>query len=218
MVLKKMETEGHQHFIENIVSDLLRRKGLSVGKYCKNIVKPQWPLDKIGLVLFAHLYKIHICVFVEGKFFTLNSLQAGLTRPNDFKKAFCEYQKLYSDLPKETQKAKENVQPKPAPPKPKNPKGQLNVKHHGIGKRKRLIQIFSALFVNKYLILDVMLIYMFIRSLKTGVCIVQRPTSIMPVNISMKVATGCSNINIKCAERNLNKKKITVHDRTHTGV
>ena len=65
-----METEAHETFIENIASDLLKRKGLSVQEYCDNIVKLGWPLDKIGLVLFACLYKIHICVFVEGKFWT----------------------------------------------------------------------------------------------------------------------------------------------------
>ena len=65
-----METEAHETFIKNIVSDLLKRQGLSVEEYCQNIVKPGWPLDKIGLVLFACSYKIHTCVFVEGKFWT----------------------------------------------------------------------------------------------------------------------------------------------------
>ena len=65
-----MEIEAHETFIQNIVSDLLKRKGLAVEEDCNNIVKSGWPLDEIGLVRFAHLYKIHICVFVEGKFWT----------------------------------------------------------------------------------------------------------------------------------------------------
>ena len=167
-----METEAHENFIKNTASDLLKRKGLSVAEYCGNIIKPQCPLDEIGLVLFAHLYKIHICVFVEGKFWTtdieetiksadiclvycgklrffdtvqkgslseslfnknpsvayylrshspekekiphvtepvscrktFNSLQAGLTKQSDLNKAFCEFQKLNPDVPKDFKK------------------------------------------------------------------------------------------------------------------
>ena len=65
-----METEPHENFIRNIVSDLLQRKGLTVAEYCQNIVQLQWPLDEIALVLFAHLHKIHICVILEGKYWT----------------------------------------------------------------------------------------------------------------------------------------------------
>ena len=70
---------------------------------------------------------------------------------------------------------------------------------------------FSGLYVNKYLILDMTLIYMFIRNIRlsdTTVGFAQRPTSIMPVNISMKIAMDQSNTNVKCAERNFNLKKI----------
>ena len=35
-------------------------------------MKPQWPLDEIALVPFEQLYKIHICVFLEGKYWTTN--------------------------------------------------------------------------------------------------------------------------------------------------
>ena len=44
-----------ESFVETIASDLLHRKGLSAEEYCENIVKPQWPLDEIGLVVFARL-------------------------------------------------------------------------------------------------------------------------------------------------------------------
>ena len=167
-----METEAHDNFIASIMSDLLWRKGLSVEEYCQNIVTLQWPLVKIALVLFAHLYKIHICVFVEVKYWTtnqdelieaaniylvycgklkffdtvwkgslheglfnkspadtyylrlkfpekvknphvtetenvsgrktLNSLQAGLTKESDLKKAFKEFQKLNPVVAKKT--------------------------------------------------------------------------------------------------------------------
>ena len=75
--LKKwMETEAHDKFIASIASDLLQQKGLTVEEYCQNIVQPQWPLDEIAIALFARMYKIHICVFVEGKFWTTNRNQA----------------------------------------------------------------------------------------------------------------------------------------------
>ena len=75
--LKKwMETEAHDNFVANIASDLLHRKGLTVKEYCENIVQPQCPLDEIAIVLFARMYKLHICVFVEGKFWTTNRNQA----------------------------------------------------------------------------------------------------------------------------------------------
>ena len=71
-----METEAHDKFVASIVSDLLRRKGLTVEEYCQTIVHPQWPLDEIAIALFARMYKIHICVFVEGKYWTTNRNQA----------------------------------------------------------------------------------------------------------------------------------------------
>ena len=47
-----------------------------VKEYCQTIVQPQWPLDEIAIALFARMYKIHICVFVEGKLWTTNRNQA----------------------------------------------------------------------------------------------------------------------------------------------
>ena len=82
-----METEAHETFIENIASHLLKRKGLSVEEYCQKIVKPGWPLDEIGLVRFAHLYKIHMCVFVEGKFWTTD--REGIIKSADIYLVYC---------------------------------------------------------------------------------------------------------------------------------
>ena len=59
------EDKPHKDFVENIASDLLHHKGLTVEEYCENIVKSQSPLYEIALVLFGHLYKLHICVFIK---------------------------------------------------------------------------------------------------------------------------------------------------------
>ena len=65
-----MEMGPHENFVQNIASDLLHQKGLTVEEYCENIMKPQWPLDEIALVLFGWLYKFHICVFLEVKYWS----------------------------------------------------------------------------------------------------------------------------------------------------
>ena len=41
-------------------------------EYCENIVKSQWPLNEIAPVLVGCLHRLHICVFLKGKYWTTN--------------------------------------------------------------------------------------------------------------------------------------------------
>ena len=63
---------------------------------------------------------------------TLNSSWAGLTKLSDLKKAFKEFQKFNTEVPKDIPK---QVKPQPSR-KPEKPTGSLDMTHHGIKKRK----------------------------------------------------------------------------------
>ena len=93
--------------------------------------------------------KFHVTEPVLGRK-TLNSLRARLTKESDFKKAFKEFQKLNLDVPINLTKSKGPVKSKPSDTSNK-PKGDLEVKCHGIKKRKPRIVNFSAPSVKKYL-------------------------------------------------------------------
>ena len=41
-----------------------------------SIVQPQAPIDEIRIVLLARVYKMHVCIFLEGKYFTTNCDEA----------------------------------------------------------------------------------------------------------------------------------------------
>ena len=60
--------ESHRYFVERVGGDLIHRKGLTVQDYMYNVVQPGVPLDEIGILLFANLYKIHIAIILEGKY------------------------------------------------------------------------------------------------------------------------------------------------------
>ena len=62
--------ESHRYFVERVGGDLIRRKGLTVEDYMYNVVQPGVPLDKIGILLYACLYKIHFAIILEGKYWT----------------------------------------------------------------------------------------------------------------------------------------------------
>ena len=66
----------HKHFVEAVGGQLIHRKGLDVQDYTNSIVEPQVPIDEIGIVLLAHMYKMHVCIFLEGKYFTTNRDEA----------------------------------------------------------------------------------------------------------------------------------------------
>ena len=64
--------KSHRYFVERVGGYLIRRKGLTVEDYMYNVVQPHVPLDKIGILLYARMYKIHIAVILEGKYWTKN--------------------------------------------------------------------------------------------------------------------------------------------------
>ena len=66
----------HKCFIEAVGGKLICRKGLDVQDYMNSIVEPQAPFDEIGIVLLARMYKMHVCIFLEGKYFTTNHDEA----------------------------------------------------------------------------------------------------------------------------------------------
>ena len=65
--------KSHQYFVERVGGYLIRRKGLTVEDYMYNVVQPHVPLDEIGILLYARMYKIHIAVILEGKYWTTNT-------------------------------------------------------------------------------------------------------------------------------------------------
>ena len=73
--LKKF-MDTHKYFVEAVGGKLIRRKGLNVQDYMYSIVQPQAPIDEIGIVLLACMYKMHVCIFLEGKYFTTNRDEA----------------------------------------------------------------------------------------------------------------------------------------------
>ena len=64
--------KSHWYFVERVGGYLICRKGLTVEDYMYNVVQPHIPLDKIGIVLYARMYKIHIAVILEDKYWTTN--------------------------------------------------------------------------------------------------------------------------------------------------
>ena len=65
-----------KYFVEAVAGVLLCKKGLQVQDYMNMIVVLQTPIDEIGIVLLARMYKIHVCIFLEGKYFTINRDEA----------------------------------------------------------------------------------------------------------------------------------------------
>ena len=73
--LKKFMTT-HKYFVEAVAGFLVRKKGQHVQHYMDYIVQPQVPIDQITIVLLAQMWKIHVCIFLEGKYWTTNKDQA----------------------------------------------------------------------------------------------------------------------------------------------
>ena len=64
--------KSHRYFVERASGYLIRRKGLTVEDYMYNVVQPHVPLDEIGVLLYARMYKIHVAVILERKYWTTN--------------------------------------------------------------------------------------------------------------------------------------------------
>ena len=68
--------ESHHYFVEKVGGYLTHRKGLDVEEYMYNVVLPSVPLDEIGILLYARMYKIHIAIILQGKYWTTNRDEA----------------------------------------------------------------------------------------------------------------------------------------------
>ena len=64
--------EVHRYFVEHVGGDLVCRKGSTIEDYMYNVVQPGVPLGEIAILLYAGMYKIHIAVILEGKYWTTN--------------------------------------------------------------------------------------------------------------------------------------------------
>ena len=62
----------HKYFIEAVTGFLIRKKGQQLQDYMDYIVQPQTLIDEVAIVLLARMWKIHVCVFLEGKYWTTN--------------------------------------------------------------------------------------------------------------------------------------------------
>ena len=58
----------HKYFVEAVGGFLIRKKGQHVEDYMDYIVQSQTPIDEVAIVLLARMWKIHVCVFLEGKY------------------------------------------------------------------------------------------------------------------------------------------------------
>ena len=66
----------HKYFLEAVGGFLIRKKGQQIEEYMDYIVQPQVPIDEIAIVSLSRMWKIHVCVFLEGKYWTTNKDEA----------------------------------------------------------------------------------------------------------------------------------------------
>ena len=62
----------HKYFLEAVGGFLIHKKGQQLEEYMDYIVQLQVPIDEIAIVLLSRMWKIHVCVFLEGKYWTTN--------------------------------------------------------------------------------------------------------------------------------------------------
>ena len=61
---------SHQDCIEAIANPILFKKGSNVDDYIDFIAKPGTPVDEIGLLIFARIYHLHMCIIMEDRCWT----------------------------------------------------------------------------------------------------------------------------------------------------
>ena len=57
--------QSHRTWVEAIAEPVLSRKGSNVDDYIDFIHKPGTPVDEIGLLNFAPMYHLHMCIIME---------------------------------------------------------------------------------------------------------------------------------------------------------
>ena len=62
----------HKYFVEAVGGFLIKKKGQQVEDYMDFIVQSQTPINEVAIVLLARMWKTHVCVFLEGKYWTTN--------------------------------------------------------------------------------------------------------------------------------------------------
>ena len=71
--LKKFMTT-HKYLPKAVGGFLVCRKGQQIQDYMDYIAQPQVPIDEIAIVLLAQMWKIHVCIFLNEKYWTTNKI------------------------------------------------------------------------------------------------------------------------------------------------
>ena len=63
--------QSHHEWVEAITNPVLLKKGSNVDDYINFIAKPGTPVDEIGLLIFARMYHLHMCIIMEDRCWTM---------------------------------------------------------------------------------------------------------------------------------------------------
>ena len=61
---------SHCDWVEAITNPVLSKKGSNVDDYIDFTAKPGTPVDEIGLLIFARMYHLHMCIIMEDRCWT----------------------------------------------------------------------------------------------------------------------------------------------------
>ena len=62
--------QSHRKWVKAITETVLSHKGSTVDNYIYFIHKPETPVDEIGLLIFARMYHLHMCIIMEDRYWT----------------------------------------------------------------------------------------------------------------------------------------------------
>ena len=62
--------KSHHKWVEDITDPVLARKGSTVDDYIDFIAKPGTPIDEVGLLIFACMYHLQMCIIMEDRCWT----------------------------------------------------------------------------------------------------------------------------------------------------